>query len=168
MIQFSELQILLDSELDHCQLLQTVLLSERKLIETRQLDELPGLLRQKADLLSAIENCHSQRSNWLKSKNFETTLAEFAEAITPSNQSQSSAQPPLTDALLCIEKWKKLDVEKKLCNDHNTVNGIIIAKAKKRNGQQLELLKGINPGKKLYDAKGQPISSEGSQGSHIA
>jgi flagellar biosynthesis/type III secretory pathway chaperone len=55
-LQLSELHTLLDSELNHCLLLTNILLAERKLIETRRLDELPSILRQKADLLAVIES----------------------------------------------------------------------------------------------------------------
>ncbi|MFT4888504.1 MAG: flagellar biosynthesis/type III secretory pathway chaperone [Pseudohongiellaceae bacterium] len=169
MLQLSELYTLLDSETDHCLLLINILLAERRLIETRQLDELPNILRQKADLLAVIESGHNQRKNWLQSVGLPTSYSEFLKKVEnreiDETEASTSSSP---SAALCQEKWQELNTAKESCNEQNTVNGIVISKAKKRNGEQLGILKGINPGKELYDAKGQAINCRSSQSSHIA
>lgn len=169
MVQLTELCTLLDGELDHCLLLSKILLAERKLIETRQLDELPKILRQKADLLAVIEAGHNQKHSWLLSVDLPTSYGDFlqqAEIGEIAQRDPSSSRDATVN--LCLEKWQELNAAKKSCNEHNTINGIVISKAKKRNGEQLGILKGINPGKELYDAKGQTINSTGSQSSHTA
>lgn len=169
MLQLSELYALLDSELDHCLLLSNILLAERRLIEARQLDELPNILRQKADLLAVIESGHNQRQSWLSSVGLPATCLEFLEKVQnggiDETESSTSNSP---NAALCLNKWQELNTAKKSCNEQNTVNGIVITRAKKRNGEQLGILKGINPGKELYDAKGQSINNTSSQNSHTA
>lgn len=169
MLQLSQLYTFLDNELDHCQLLSNILLAERRLIESRQLDDLPNILRQKADLLAVIESGHNRRQSWLLSAGLPTTYSEFLkkaqdgeidEPEVPTSSSPSAA--------LCLEKWQDLNAAKESANEQNIVNGIVITRAKKRNGEQLSILKGINPGKELYDAKGQAINSRSSQSSHTA
>lgn len=169
MLQLSELYALLDSELDHCLLLTNILLAERRLIETRQLDELPNILRQKADLLAVIESGHNQRQTWLSSVGLPTSYSEFIKQVQNGEVDETEASTSSSpNAALCLEKWQELNNAKKSCNEQNTVNGIVITRAKKRNGEQLGILKGINPGKELYDAKGQAINSRSSQSSHTA
>lgn len=169
MIQLSELYTLLDSELDHCLLLSNILLAERSLIETRQLDELPKILRQKADLLSVVEAGYNQRHSWLKSMGLPDSIEALSEAI--ASDSLSGLIPTTansTSAEECLKKWQELSGAKSDCNEQNTINGIIIANAKKRNTEQLGILKGISPGKNLYNAKGQTINHSGSQKSQLA
>lgn len=169
MLQLSELYTLLDNELDHCQLLTNILLAERRLVETRQLDELPNILRQKADLLVVIESGHNLRQSWLLSVSLPTSYSEFLKKAQDGeideSETSTSSSP---SAALCLEKWQELNAAKESANEQNTVNGIVITRAKKRNGEQLGILKGINPGKELYDAKGQAINSRSSQNSHTA
>lgn len=169
MIQLSELHTLLESELDHCLLLSNILLAERNLVETKALDKLPNVLRQKADLLSVVEAGFNQRQSWLKSVGLPTSLAEFSKAFNDGNLTGwIHSTPNSISAEQCLEKWAELGAAKDKCNQQNTVNGIIITNAKKRNSEQLGILKGIRPGKTLYDAKGQSIASGGSQKSQIA
>jgi flagellar biosynthesis/type III secretory pathway chaperone len=168
-LQLSELYTLLDSELDHCLLLTNILLAERRLIETRQLDELPNILRQKADLLAVIESGHNQRQSWLLSVSLPTSYSEFLKKAENGEIDETETSTPSSpSAAVCQKKWQELNAAKESCNEQNTVNGIVISKAKKRNGEQLDILKGINPSKELYDAKGQAINCRSSQGSHIA
>lgn len=169
MIQLSELYTLLDSELDHCLLLSKLLLAERALVESRELDKLPNILRQKADLLSVVEAGFNQRQSWLNSVDLPTSFSEFSKAYANGELAGLFHNTSNTiSAEKCIEKWSELGAAKDKCNEQNTVNGIIITKAKKRNSEQLGILKGIRPGKNLYDAKGQSIASSGSQKSQIA
>jgi flagellar biosynthesis/type III secretory pathway chaperone len=168
-LQLSELYTLLDSELDHCLLLTNILLAERRLIETRRLDELPNILRQKADLLAVIESGHNQRQSWLSSVDLPTSYTEFLKKVQngeiDETEASTSGSP---NAALCLKKWQELNAAKESCNEQNTVNGIVITRAKKRNGEQLDILKGISPGKELYDSKGKSINNRGSQSSHTA
>jgi flagellar biosynthesis/type III secretory pathway chaperone len=168
-LQLSELHTLLDSELNHCLLLTNILLAERKLIETRRLDELPSILRQKADLLAVIESGHSQRQSWLSSVDLPASYTEFQKKAQNSKIDETEASTSSSpNAALCLEKWQDLNAAKEACNQQNTVNGIVITRAKKRNGEQLDILKGISQGKELYDSRGKSINNRGSQSSHTA
>ncbi|MFK7862695.1 MAG: flagella synthesis protein FlgN [Pseudohongiellaceae bacterium] len=169
MIQLSELYTLLDAELDHCLLLGKILLAERSLIETRQLDDLPKILRQKADLLSAVEAGYHQRHSWLNSMGLPDSTSALADAIEQNSlQGRVHTTANSVSPEQCLEKWHELQAAKSDCNEQNTINGIVITSAKKRNSLQLGILKGIRPGKSLYDAKGQTIDQKGSQKSQTA
>jgi flagella synthesis protein FlgN len=157
MHNLTELNQYLERELDHCELLQTILLKERELIEQRTLDSLPGVLQQKADLLSSIENTHSQKLSWLSARALPSNLAEFA---------QHYPNAPAFDR--CLSLWAELNQAKLQCNESNTVNGIIIARTRKRNGEQLDILKGIKVGKPLYDAAGKSTGGSGKGDTRLA
>ncbi len=157
MQDLTELSHFLDRELDHCELLQTILLQERELVEQRTLSNLPQILQQKADLLSSIENTHTQKLKWLKAQNLPSSLSEF---------SALSSNAPKYEH--CLSLWTELNRAKKQCNESNTVNGIIIAKSRKRNGEQLDILKGIKTGKPLYDSAGKTTGGSGKGGTRRA
>jgi flagella synthesis protein FlgN len=144
MHDFTELCQYLERELDHCELLQVILLKERELIEQRNLGSLPAVLQQKADLLSSIEHTHSQKLDWLNTRKLPSNLSEFR---------QRGLNGQTVDR--CLILWTELNQAKLACNESNTVNGIVIAKTRKRNGEQLDILKGIKVGKPLYDAAGK-------------
>ena len=157
MHDLTELSQYLERELDHCTLLQTILLQERELIEQRNLDNLPKILQQKADLLSSIENTHTQKLTWLKARKLSVNLTEFKQQVINN---------PTLDQ--CLLLWAELNQAKLQCNESNTVNGIIIAKTRKRNGEQLDILKGIKAGKPLYDAAGKAIGNSGKGDTRLA
>ena len=79
------------------------------------------ILQQKADLLSSIENTHTQKLAWLSNHDLPSTLSEFS-ALT-------SDAP---DYAHCLSLWAELNQAKIQCSESNTVNGIIIAKSRKR------------------------------------
>jgi flagellar biosynthesis/type III secretory pathway chaperone len=137
--------------------LQSILLKERELVEKQQLDDLPKVLQQKADLLSSIEHTHTQKHSWLSSRKLPLKLGDFTAQV---------ATNPTRDR--CLLLWAQLNQTKLQCNESNTVNGIIIAKTRKRNGEQLELLKGIKVGKPLYDAAGKTIGTTGKSDIRLA
>ncbi len=157
MIDFTDLRALLERELDHCQLLQTVLLKERELIERQQLGELPAILRQKADLLTSIEHTFNQKQDWLSSKKLPLELSSFT-LLAINGQAFAD----------CLNLWAESNAVKLSCNESNTTNGIIIAKSRKRNSQQLEILKGSQPSKPLYDAAGKTISGSSKGDTRLA
>ncbi|MFT4813313.1 MAG: flagellar biosynthesis/type III secretory pathway chaperone [Paracoccaceae bacterium] len=80
-------------------------------------------------------------------------------------ETETSSSP---SAELCQKERQELNTAKESCNEQNSVNAFVISKTKNRNGGQLGILKAINPGKELYDVKGQVIHSRSSQSSHIA
>ena len=157
MQDLTELSHFLERELDHCELLQTLLLQERELVEQRKLDNLPQILRQKADLLSSIENTHTQKLNCLSTQGLPLSLSEFSTLKSNAPKYEH-----------CLSLWAELNQAKIQCNESNTVNGIIIAKSRKRNGEQLDILKGIEAGKPLYDAAGKTTGSSGKGGTRRA
>lgn len=157
MHDLTELCQFLERELDHCELLQAILLKERELIEQRTLDRLPMILQQKADLLSSIEHTHTQKLDWLNAKKLSSSLSEF-EQQTINNPT----------AAQCLPLWHKLNLAKLQCNESNTVNGIIIAKSRKRNSEQIDILKGVKTGKPLYDSAGKTTGGSGKGGSRLA
>ncbi len=157
MHNLNELSHYLEKEIDHCNGLESILLSERELVEKRQLDALPKVLQQKADLLSAIEHTHTQKHSWLSAKGLPLNLADFTLQVATN----PTREP-------CLQLWAQLNQVKLQCNENNTVNGIIIAKTRKRNGEQLDLLKGIKVGKPLYDSAGKTIGSAGKGDTRLA
>jgi len=157
MRDLTELGFFLERELDHCELLQVILLKEREIIEQRTLSDLPKILQQKADLLSSIENTHTQKAKWLNERDLPANLAKLSE--------QEKNNPHLGQ---CAELWTKLNQAKQQCNESNTVNGIIIAKTRKRNGEQLDVLKGVKVNNPLYDAAGKSTGGSGKGDTRLA
>jgi flagellar biosynthesis/type III secretory pathway chaperone len=165
---------LLEQECDLCNRLITALQAERELLEQHSFDGLQTLLQQKADLLEQLERCKLQRQQWLhglgdslgsspgmpKPKTIDDWLQ--ATLVQTRDRERAGDQGWLASVEKTAFLVKKARDLQQDCNALNSVNGMIINKARKRARSHLDLLKGHVKSRSLYDSKGNAISSGGS------
>ena len=123
---------------------------ERSLLEKRDIDGLSRLLEEKADKLAELESCRNARMAQQQELGLPTSEKGLTEAL-------DNLESPASEA--CSKALKALRENLSKCSDYNNLNGIIISNSRKRNSQQMAILKGTVPGQPLYTASGTAQST---------
>ena len=145
---------LLEQEIALCKQLLTAMQAERELLEQHSFDGLQPLLQQKADLLSDLETCKQKRQAWRQQLGGNyTSLDQWLDSARAQTQDSAWLQS-LDKTAFLLNKARSLQQE---CNALNSINGMIINKARRRARDHLDLLKGQSKSQPLYDASGNSV-----------
>lgn len=131
---------LLEDDLQTTGILETLLRSERTLLETRDITALNALLLEKAQLLASIENNDEARKALLLEAGYDASPQGMLQYCNQSEQ----------DAALYAE----LRAQLQRCAELTDLNGAIVHRSRMNTRQALDILRGKTITEDLYTNQG--------------
>ena len=137
---WSALDPQLQQDIDTSRQLLDTLAAERRLLETRDYDQIETLIAHKLELIGALERNAAARLQWLQQHGF----ANEADALAAARQ-----QAPATARLWhdAAEVWRE-------CQTANQINEQVCRRTRLVVENLLDILRGSGNQSSTYDAKG--------------
>ena len=150
-INAQNVESLIQNDIATCKALLELLDKEQEALKKRDSDELAQILENKAPYLASLEQSAQTRNQW-------------AQASTPEDA--PDAWKKMLNELKNTEVktlWSSLKELFEQCKIKNEVNGKMLIRNQQAFGRLLDILRGQNTAKNLYNAAGESSGGSRSQ-----